>query len=133
MKLSLSKKSIMILLAVAALATLLIVSASYVMTSPVSQNVVVNPTPTPTPSPTPTPAPATLSTVTVSATALTVGQSLTVTTQVSDHTEGIVVTFKTVTGDITVGTANTDATGLASFTFLPPLGQTRYYAVAVHP
>ena len=93
---------------------------------PASPNVVVNPTPTPIPQ-------ATLSAVTTDKTNMTVGESLTLTTTVSDHTAGITVTFKTVTGDNIVGTAPTDANGLATLTFQPVIGQTRYYAVAPHP
>jgi len=52
---------------------------------------------------------------------------------VSDHTAGIIVTFTAVTGGSNVGTATTDASGLATLTFQPTIGSTRYSASAVHP
>jgi hypothetical protein len=130
------KKSTKILLTLGillAIAIPVVAATGYLMTAPASDNTTVNPSTSPSPSPSPSPVPATLSKVTVSTQTLTVGQSLTITTTVSDHTAGIIVTFTAVTGGATVGTATTDNTGLASLTFQPPVGQTRYAATAVHP
>jgi len=127
------KQTKLIALTITALTILIsvVAAAGYLMNAPSSPNVTTNPSPSPTPSP--SPAPATLSAVTVNATTCTVGDWLTLSTTVSDHTAGIIVTFTAVIGGSNVGTATTDASGLATLTFQPTIGSTRYSASAVHP
>lgn len=126
-----------IVIATLLLSLLVGVAAIYFMASPASDPVTVSPAPTPTPTPTatatPTPQHATLSKVTVSSISITVGGELTLTTTVSDHTQGLTVTFYDNTDEI-VGTAQTNADGTASLTIiaLEP-GTFTFYATANHP
>jgi len=62
---------------------------------------------------------------------VTLGDSWTLTATVSDGTGGITVTF--LEGASTVGTANTDVSGVASITFAPTVGSHTYTATATHP
>ena len=94
--------------------------AVYVMTAPQSVDVTVNP------------ALASLSQVTVSSTVITVGDSLTLSTTVSDHTAGLTVTFYNQ-NNIEVGTATTNSAGTATLTIQPPEGTWSFYASANHP
>lgn len=109
------------------------VAAIYFMASPASDPVIVSPAPTPTPTSTATPQHATLSKVTVSSTTINVGGELTLTTTVSDHTQGITVTFYDNTDNV-LGTAQTNDVGTASLTIiaLEP-GTFTFYATANHP
>lgn len=100
------------------------------MTSPISPPATVNPTPTPTPSP--TPVLATLSIVTIDKTSLTVGESLTLSTAVSDGTPNLPVAFYDQ-NNLAVGTDLTDSSGIATVTIQPPIGTWTYYATATHP
>lgn len=104
------------------------VVASYLMTAPMSPDVDVNPSPTPTAAP----VQATLSQVTVSSLSITVGDTLTLTTTVSDGAPGLTVTFYNQNGNV-VGSINTDSTGVASLTIIPPEGTWSFYATATHP
>jgi hypothetical protein len=126
------KKQVTIILALVAVISFIsvVVAAGYLMTAPASPNVTSS---TPSPTPTVTPAPATLSTVTVNATTVKTTDTLVLSTTVSDHTAGIIVTFTAVTGSVNVGTATTDANGVATLTIQQPEGSTRYTATAVHP
>jgi len=96
-----------------------VVAATYLMTSPESDDVTVS-------------TQATLSKVTVSTISVTVGDSLTLSTTVSDHTSGLTVTFFN-NNDVSVGTATTDSSGTASLTLQPPEGVWSFYATATHP
>lgn len=112
-----------ILVAVALFALVATVAAAgYLMISPSSDDVTVNPLPIK----------ATLSKPALSDTILTVGDSLTLTTTVSDATAGITVSFFNQ-NDVEVGTAVTDATGTATITITPPEGTWSFYATATHP
>jgi Flp pilus assembly protein CpaB len=116
------------------LLTLLVgVAAIYFMASPASDPVTVSPAPTITPTPTQTPQHATLSKVTVSSTNINVGSELTLTTTVSDHIQGLTVTFYDNTDEV-LGTAQTNSEGTASLTIiaLEP-GTFTFYATANHP
>jgi Flp pilus assembly protein CpaB len=116
------------------LLTLLVgVAAIYFMASPASDPVTVSPAPTITPTPTQTPQHATLSKVTVSSTNINVGSELTLTTTVSDHIQGLTVTFYDNTDEV-LGTAQTNDVGIATLTIiaLEP-GTFTFYATANHP
>lgn len=116
-------KNTKILIAVLALALVVgIAAAAYVMTAPMSDDITVNPPGTQ----------ATLSKVTSSTYTLTEGASITLSTTVSDGTQGINVTFLNQNG-VSVGTAVTDNTGTASVTITPPEGTWSFYATATHP
>lgn len=116
-------KHLNIIIAVVALALVVgIAAAAYVMTAPMSDDITVNPPG----------APATLSKVTSSTYTLTEGESITLSTTVSDGTQGINVTFLNQNG-VSVGTAITDATGVATLTITPPEGTWSFYATATHP
>ena len=107
--------------------TISLAAASYLITAPQSDPVTVNPTPTPPPE-------ATLSKVQVSATTIEVGDELTLTTTLSDHTAGLTVSFYIVGTDDYVGDAATDASGVASLTIAAQqAGTFRFYATAEHP
>lgn len=116
-------KNTKIIIAVVALALVAgIATAAYVMTAPMSDDITVNPPGSP----------ATLSKVTSSAYTLTAGETITLTTTVSDGTQGINVTFLNQNG-VSVGTAVTDESGTASVTITPPEGTWSFYATATHP
>lgn len=102
------------------------VAATYIMTSPSSPDVTVNP------SPTPTPQQATLSAVTASPLILTVGDTLTLSTTVSDATAGLTVTFYNQ-NNVAVGQAATNIQGTATLQIQPPEGTWSFYATATHP
>jgi hypothetical protein len=96
-----------------------VASAVYIMQAPMSSDVVVT-------------GQATLSKVSVSSILITAGDSLTLSTTVSDHTQGITVTFFNQ-NDVSVGTAVTGPTGTATLTIQPPVGTWSFYATATHP
>ena len=134
MESSTKKKTIIlaILITLIVVASISVVIAAYTMTSPVSDPLIVNPTPTPAPTPSPTPVPlASLSKVATSVTTLYIGNTVVLSTTVSDSTAGIVVNFFNQ-NNAAVGTATTNAEGLASTTITPPLGTWTYYATASH-
>ena len=116
------------------LLTLLVgVAAIYFMASPASDPVTVSPAPTITPTPTQTPQHATLSKVTVSSTNINVGSELTLTTTVSDHIQGLTVTFYDNTDEV-LGTAQTNDVGIATLTIIALVpGTFTFYATANHP
>jgi hypothetical protein len=122
------------IIALAVVALLVGVAAAvYVMNAPASPTVTVNPSPSPSPSPSPVPA-ASLSQVQVSDTDIVVGDELTLSTTVSDHTEGIVVTFKIQADNTVVGTATTGPTGTATLTITAnTAGTYNFIATATHP
>ncbi len=127
-----SKKGLVALCLFLFMATIASVyAAGYLMTSNNSPQVVVNPTPTPSPTPTPTPVPATMS-LTVSTTSLMVGQNLVVNATVSDKTPNILVNFFTQ-DNVSVGTAYTNAQGVATLNLQPPVGNWFFHATATHP
>ena len=130
MKLNDKIKAAIIIAVVTTLIVAGVALAAYTMTSPSSDPLTVT-DPTPSPSPTPPPVDATLSKVTLSVTTITVGESVTLSTTVSDATPDLTVTFFNNGAGI-VGTAITNATGIASLTITPPLGTWTYYATAQH-
>ena len=126
-------KAAIIIVLIASLFIGVVAAAGYLMTAPASNPGTVNPTPTPTPSPTPTPVPeATMSKVTLSVYTLTIGESWTLSTTVSDATPGVTVTFHDQT-ESPVGASVTNALGTASLTITPALGNWLYHAHATHP
>jgi len=106
-----------------------VVAAAYLMRSPNTSDIIVEPTPSP--SPTPSPAPAELQ-LTPNKTTLTVGETLTLTATVSDGTSGLTVTFYNQNDD-PVGTATTNTDGVATLNLIPQIGTWQYYATATHP
>jgi len=135
MELSTKQKTILIgvLIAIVVVSLVAFAVAAYTMTAPNSDPLNVNPTPTPSPTPSPTPVPiATLSKVTLSASTLYVGEQVTLSTTVSDLTQGMVVNFFN-NNNAAVGSATTDSNGVASTSITPPIGTWTYYATATHP
>jgi hypothetical protein len=118
---------------ITALVTITTVAALYTMRAPNSPDVVIDPEATPTPTPTATlPPEAELSQVQPSVTSATVGDSITLSTTVSDHLAGITVTFYNQ-NDVAVGAAVTNSAGIASISIMPPEGTWSFYATGTHP
>ena len=126
-------KAAIIIIAVSSLFIGVVAAASYLLTSPPSDPGTVNPVPTPSPTPSPTPIPlASLSKVTLSVYTLTIGESWTLSTTVSDASPGLTVTFHDQ-NELPVGASVTNINGTASFTTAPPLGNWLYHAHTTHP
>jgi hypothetical protein len=126
-----TSKTTIAIAAIAVIALLASATALYTMSSLPSVPVTVNPSPTPSPTASPPPEDETLSQVQVSATSIQVGDDLTLTTQVSDHTEGLTVTFLVYGEDTVIGTADTDESGTASLTIIAnSVGTFQFYATA---
>lgn len=133
-KLSSTQKYALIAVCVAIAAFSLIgyAVAVYGIRSPDSTAGTVNPTPPPA-TPTPTPVPqATLSQVTISPSTVTWGATWTLTTTLSDALAGVNVDFYDQNGNL-MGSAPTDASGTASISFVPPVGNWIYHANTLHP
>ena len=115
-----TKLAIMLLiLVIAVVVSFKVVDAVYHITSPPSDTVTVT-------------QPQTLSKPTVSATSVTVGETITISTTLSDGTAGVVVTF--FENDNVIGSDSTDDKGTATYTrVLISVGSYTYYADCLHP
>jgi hypothetical protein len=122
------KKKSLVLAVVIALIMVVAVGgavAIYGIRSPDSDPLQVNPTPTPVPQ-------ATLSKVSFPTTSITVGDTVTLTTIVSDASAGLTVDFYNQNGAL-VGSTTTNSLGSASITVTPPIGTWVYHANTSHP
>ena len=129
-------KAALVITLVSALLIGVAVAVGYNMQAPASDPLTVNdPSPAPSTSPDPTQPPvhATMTKVTLSAYTVTVGQSVTASTTISDATANVPVTFWASDGT-NMGTADTNAAGTASITFsIGAVWTGTFYATATHP
>lgn len=70
-------------------------------------------------------------TLATSATAITLGESITLTATLNDFANGVVVTF--YDGTTNVGQTNTTGGGIATLQLTPSIGTHNYKAIATHP
>lgn len=108
---------LVVVLVAGAAGTVLALSYIFQESNPVT--VTVNPTATP--EPTEEPPVTVLTTLTASTTQVQSGDTITLYAQLNQQLQGITVDFKE--GSNLVGQANTDATGLATYTFTPPVAE----------
>jgi len=124
------KKTILALCLIALIATMSTVLATgYLIVSPASDTLTVNPKPT---DPDPDPDQATLSKVKLNVNTIEEGDTVTLTTLLSDKTSGVKVTFYDQ-DDKKVGEATTNVDGRACITITPTAGTYTYYATCMHP
>jgi len=124
-----SKKAVIALCLIALVATMsTVLAAGYLIVSPASDQLTVNPKPT---DPDPDPE-ATLSKVKLNVNTITEGDTVTLTTLLSDKTQGLKVVFYDQ-DDNKVGEANTNVDGRACITITPTAGTYTYYATCMHP
>jgi len=125
------KKTIFALCLIALVATMsTVLAAGYLIVSPASDQLTVNPKVTPPDEP--DPEPATLSKVKLNVNTIEEGDTVTLATLLSDKTSGVKVVFYDQ-DDKKVGEAATNVDGRACITITPAAGTYTYYATCMHP
>lgn len=116
MKMNITKKSLVLICAIALLSSASLVFATYLMTSSPVTGVATSQ--------------ATLA-LTLDKASVVQGESWTLTATVSDGTQGITINF--LEGSTSVGTAITGTGGIATLTLTPSVGSHTYTATGTHP